>query len=68
MEPSKPETGSEFEKASSEAAPSLLSEFVDFLKYNKKWWMLPILVCLLLLGVLVFLSSTAVAPFIYTMF
>ena len=65
---SKPDTASEFEKAASESPPSLLSEFVDFLKHNKKWWMLPILVCLLLLGVLVILSTTSVAPFIYTMF
>jgi len=32
------------------------------------WWMLPILVLLLLLGLLVLLSGTGIAPFIYTMF
>jgi hypothetical protein len=63
-----PQPATDFEKASSEAPPSLLSEFLDFLRYNKKWWMLPILLCLLLLGVLVLLSTTSVAPFIYTMF
>lgn len=43
----------------------LLAEFWQFLKHNKKWWLLPILLALLLLGVLVVLSGTALAPFIY---
>lgn len=64
----KPQAATEFERAAGEAPPSLMSEFLDFLKHNKKWWMLPILICLLLLGVLVILSTTSVAPFIYTMF
>ena len=38
--------------------PSLLSEFWLFLKENKKWWLLPILLVVLLLGALVFLSGT----------
>ncbi len=65
-----PEPASAFEKASAEKPPSLLSEFLEFLKYNKKWWILPILICLALLGVLVYITSTytAMTPFIYTMF
>ena len=48
---------------------SLLKEFWDFLKVRKKWWLTPIVVVLLLLGALiVFTQSTAVAPFIYTLF
>jgi hypothetical protein len=39
-----------------------------FLKQNKKWWPLPILVTLLLVGALILPSGTAVAPFIYTLF
>src|SRR5438876_148823 len=39
-----------------------------FPRYNKKWWLLPIMVVILLLGVLVFLGSTGAAPFIYTLF
>jgi hypothetical protein len=46
----------------------MLSEFVYFLKTSKKWWLLPIVVILVGFGVLVFLSSTAAAPFIYTLF
>jgi len=48
--------------------PSALGEFVQFLRHNKKWWLTPILIMLLLVGVLVILSSTAAAPFIYTLF
>ena len=45
-----------------------MAEFWQFLKYNKKWWLLPILIVLLLFGVLVFLAGTSAAPFIYTIF
>ena len=48
---------------------SILREFWDFLKVRKKWWLTPIIVMLLLLGMLVFFTqSSAVAPFIYTLF
>jgi drug/metabolite transporter superfamily protein YnfA len=64
-----PQPTSEFEKAAAEhRGESLLSEFWAFLKQNKKWWLLPIVIVMLLLGVLIFLSSTAAAPFIYTLF
>ena len=43
-------------------------EFVDFLTHNKKWWLTPIILVLLLLGVLIALGGTAAAPFIYTIF
>ncbi|HKW31191.1 MAG TPA: DUF5989 family protein [Verrucomicrobiae bacterium] len=60
---------SEFEKAA--AAPSrggFLRDFWDFLKTNKKWWLVPIIVILLIFSLLILLSSTGVAPFIYTLF
>lgn len=48
---------------------SILREFWEFLKVNKKWWLAPIIIMLLLLGLLIFFSqSSAVAPFIYTLF
>jgi hypothetical protein len=60
---------SEFERvAANERAPSLAAELWLFLVHNKKWWLLPMLAVLLLLGGLVALSSTAAAPFIYTLF
>jgi hypothetical protein len=60
---------SEFEKAAAEPAPeSLLNEFWAFLSQNKKWWLLPILIVMSLMGLLILLSTTAAAPFIYTLF
>ncbi|MFH1441494.1 MAG: DUF5989 family protein [Candidatus Omnitrophota bacterium] len=47
----------------------ILKEFWDFLKVRKKWWLLPIVIVFLLLGALIiFTQSSAVAPFIYTLF
>jgi len=41
----------------------------DFLKVRKKYWLAPIIILLLLLAILiVFTESSAVAPFIYTLF
>jgi len=60
---------SDFEKAAAEQpSGGLVRELVHFLLQNKKWWLIPILVSLLVLGALMLLSSTAVAPFIYTLF
>ena len=48
---------------------SIIKEFWHFLKVRKKWWLLPIIVMLLLLGALIiFTESSAIAPFIYTLF
>ena len=46
----------------------LVAEFVDFLKYNKEWWLTPIVLVLMGVGVLVLVGSTTAAPFIYTLF
>jgi hypothetical protein len=60
---------SAFEKtAADQSGNSLLGELWSFLRYNKKWWLLPILTILLLFGVLLLLSASAAAPFIYTLF
>ncbi len=58
----------DFEEASRGKSAGILGELWGFLRANKKWWLLPIIVVLVLVGVLVVLSSTAVAPFIYTLF
>lgn len=55
-------------QASSEHSGGVVSEFVDFLKDNKKWWLAPIVISILGLGLLVMLGGTAAAPFIYTLF
>jgi drug/metabolite transporter superfamily protein YnfA len=47
----------------------LLKEFWLFLRQNKKWWLLPIILMLLVLGaLLIFAQSSALAPFIYAIF
>lgn len=48
---------------------AVLRDFWNFLKERKKWWLAPIVIVLLLLGLLiVFTESSALAPFIYTLF
>jgi len=59
----------EFEKAAAEPhRGGFLRELWGFLRQNKKWWLLPILLMLLVLGLLIVLSGTGLAPFIYTLF
>lgn len=45
----------------------LLKEFCLFAWHNKAWWIIPVILVLLLLGVLVFVGQST-APFIYTLF
>jgi Family of unknown function (DUF5989) len=54
--------------ASAENRRGLLGEVWEFLKTNKKWWLLPVLITFLVLALLILVSSTGVAPFIYTLF
>jgi hypothetical protein len=59
----------EFERSAADVRGSgLLSELFLFFRHNKKWWMAPVVLILLALGALLILSSSAVAPFIYTLF
>ena len=67
-ENSRQEQSSEFDRLAQEKRTPLLAEFWFFLKHNKKWWLLPILIVLFLLGLLVLLGGTAIAPFIYPLF
>jgi hypothetical protein len=51
------------------AKQTLLSEFWEFIKYRKRYWLLPILIVLFILsGIIVFAESSAIAPFIYALF
>lgn len=48
---------------------AIIKEFLQFLKENRKWWLFPIILFLLLLGALLVLTEgSALAPFIYTLF
>ena len=47
----------------------IFSEFFEFLMENKKWWLMPIILMLLILGALIVVTQgSALAPFIYTLF
>ncbi len=47
----------------------IVAEYFSYLKENKKWWLTPIVVVLVLLGLLIVLGQgSALAPFIYTLF
>jgi len=63
-----PKRDEEFLVQASGKQTGLVAEFIGFLKANKKWWLAPIIVSILLLGLLVVLGGTAAAPFIYTLF
>ena len=48
---------------------SVLAQFWQFLREEKKYWLLPVVIVFVLFGLLlVFSQSSAVAPFIYTLF
>jgi competence protein ComGC len=48
---------------------SVLREMWEFIRLRKKYWLIPVIVVLLLVGVLLFLTEgSAIAPFIYTLF
>lgn len=58
----------EFAREADTAPPGIVREFGDFLLNNKKWWLTPIILVLLLFGLLIILSGSGAAPFIYTLF
>ena len=64
----KKDSMTKFEKAAASESGGFFSELWRFIKTNKKWWLLPIVGVLLILGLLILLSGTGLAPFIYTLF
>ena len=63
-----PTSKTEFEQLASEEDMGLLAEFWLFIKEEKKWWLTPIIIVSLLVGGLVWLTSSGAAPFIYALF
>jgi len=51
-----------------EGAFHFIGEAWSFVRTTGKWWLVPVLLALLLLGALVLLSGTGYGPFIYTLF
>ena len=60
-------TSNDFETARREQR-RICVRVLGFPRHSKKWWLLPIVVVLVVFGVLILLSGTAAAPFIYTLF
>jgi hypothetical protein len=58
---------SQFEQQAEQQDPGLLVEFWDFLRYNGKWWMTPILIVLFLVAALLVLNALGLSPFVYTL-
>ena len=59
---------SEFTAAAQHRGEGLIRETWLILIENKKWWLMPVFLALLILGALAVAGSTAAAPFIYTLF
>jgi len=58
-----------FREAAAEAPlGGAVSEILRFLKHSRKWWLVPVLVASVLLAITAYLSSSAAAPFIYSLF
>lgn len=69
MDESKTPRDNGFEKMASEKRRGLVGETIDWLGSNKKWWLLPIVLAIVVLGILVVAASaTGGTPFIYTIF
>ena len=62
------EDGTDFASQAEQTRPGLLVELWEFLRHNKKWWLTPIILVLLIIGALMLLAGTAAAPFIYPLF
>lgn len=45
-----------------------LKELFEYIKGRKKWWLFPLLVLLLIIGLVIMFANSALAPFIYTLF
>ena len=57
-----------FERAQNAPSRSFLGELYAFLRHNKKFYLIPLTIVLLVMGLLIALGGTAAAPFIYTLF
>ena len=65
IDPTRTQQQDDFARQAEEAPPGLLAEFWDFLIHNKKWWLTPIILVLLLAALLAIWAGSVYAPFIY---
>lgn len=57
-----------FEKAAEQKNEGLIVEYLRFLSHTKKYWLIPVIGVLLLIGLLVMLGGSTAGAFIYTLF
>ena len=57
-----------FQREHREKRAGLVSEYLEFLNQSKKWWLIPVVLLILLIGLLIVLGGTALGPFIYPLF
>ncbi|HLJ07386.1 MAG TPA: DUF5989 family protein [Acidimicrobiia bacterium] len=58
----------DFEREAARRRTSFAAELWDFMRHNKKWWLTPIILILVLMAVLVVLGGSGAAPFLYPLF
>jgi hypothetical protein len=58
----------EFSRQAEGADRGIVVEMFSMLHHNRKWWLTPIILCLLGAGLVLVVSGTAAAPFIYALF
>jgi hypothetical protein len=58
----------EFRQLASQPPTGVVREFIDFLLQNKKWWLIPIVMAMLLVGLMITLGSSGAGPFIYSLY
>ena len=63
-----PETDETFRSHAQSAQPGLLSELAEFMIHNKRWWLVPMMAVLLVLGLMIVVTNTAIVPGIYMLF
>ena len=66
--PKETDRAAELEREVQRPEAGLLREYWQFLREEKKWWLAPILVLLMVSGGLIMVGGTAVGPFIYALF
>ena len=59
---------SEFAKDAARSSPGIAREFWDYFRTQKKWWLIPVVLALLIAAALVILAGTPAGALIYTLF
>lgn len=66
--PSRADPRSELEQPKEAPPPGLIREFCEFLAHNKKWWLIPLMIIVLMIGLLATTMISPAAPLIYPFF